>query len=70
MESIERIGTSTTGTKHGLMVDADVEAGSFRFCVTGVGGKRHATVWLSVAQSNEIAGFIQQYATQYLRKAK
>jgi hypothetical protein len=58
--SIEQIGISSTGTKHGLSVDAFAETAQLRFCVTGVGGKRHATVFLSQAQANELAHFIEE----------
>ena len=65
---MEMIGTSTTGTKHGLMVDVDEDSSSIRFCITGVGGKRHATVWLSLTQANEVADLIKT-ARMNARKA-
>ena len=56
---VEYLGVSSTGTKHGLELTSYPKDGTVRFCITGVNGKRHATVEVSLAVCHEIAEFME-----------
>lgn len=52
----EFLGTSTSGTKHGLLVA--VYPDHIRFTVTGANGKKHAAVQLDHAALHDLARFV------------
>jgi hypothetical protein len=59
MKTIERTGSSSTGSKHGLRVE--MAAHGVRFVVTGVNGKRHAAVLLGIGDSADVAKALTDY---------
>jgi hypothetical protein len=61
MPKIELTGLSSTGSKHGLLVERD-EKGAARFVVTGNNGKRHAAVALTPGDTEKIATFLSPRA--------
>ena len=54
----EWTGTSSTGSRHGLLVEEDAEG--YRFTVTGANGKRHASVRLDRTKVEEVHDWINQ----------
>ena len=52
----EFVGTSTTGTKHGLLVAMYPD--HIRFTVTGANGKKHAAVLLDHPTLHDMARFL------------
>jgi hypothetical protein len=60
---IHKEGTSSGGAPHGLLVEAH-DDGSFRYVVTGKGGKRHAAVTLQAVDSAIVADFIGDAYTE------
>lgn len=52
----EFFGTSTSGTKHGLLVA--VYPDHIRFTVTGANGKKHAAVLLDHPTLHDLARFL------------
>lgn len=51
-------GTSSTGSRHGLLAEENKEG--FRFTVTGVNGKRHAAVKLSRDDAAALSDWIRR----------
>jgi hypothetical protein len=56
---VERVGTSATGSKHGLRVE--MTDNGVRFTVTGVNGTRHASVLLPLEDSGDVAGQVSEW---------
>ena len=56
-QTLTREGLSSTGSKHGLMIESD--GLDTRFVVTGANGKRHAAVGLTLEDTKEIVRWLE-----------